>query len=48
MKIQNFQHKSEKFEKAKSWFARKLSSESHTEQVINVLEERSIWQRYGF
>ena len=37
-----------KFEKAKSWFARKLSSESHTEQVISVLEERSIWQRYGF
>ena len=37
-----------KFEKAKSWIARKLSSENHTEQVISVLEERSIWQRYGF
>ena len=37
-----------KFEKAKGWFARKLSSESYTEQAISVLEERSIWQRYGF
>ena len=37
-----------KFEKAKGWLARKLSSESNTEQVINILEERSIWQRYGF
>ena len=37
-----------KFEKTKGWIARKLSSENHTEQVISVLEERSIWQRYGF
>ena len=37
-----------KFEKAKGWLARKLSSESSTEQVINILEERSIWQKYGF
>ena len=37
-----------KFEKAKGWLARKLSSENYTEQVISVLEERSIWQRYGF
>tara|TARA_Y100000590_G_scaffold410438_1_gene503490 strand:- start:3950 stop:4759 length:810 start_codon:yes stop_codon:yes gene_type:complete len=38
-----------KFEKPKGWLAKKLSSsENHTEQVINVLEERSIWQRYGF
>ena len=37
-----------KFEKAKGWLARKLSSESYTEQIIDVLEERSIWQRYGF
>ena len=37
-----------KFEKTKGWLARKLSSENHTEQVISVLEERSIWQRYGF
>ncbi len=37
-----------KFEKAKGWLARKLSSENHTDQVISILEERSIWQRYGF
>ncbi len=37
-----------KFEKSKGWIARKLSSENYTEQVISVLEERSIWQRYGF
>ena len=37
-----------KFEKAKGWLARKLSSESYTEQIIDVLEERSIWQRNGF
>ena len=38
-----------KFEKSKGWLAKKLSSsESHADQVINVLEERSIWQRYGF
>ncbi len=37
-----------KFEKAKGWLARKLSSENNTEQLISVLEERSIWQRYGF
>ena len=37
-----------KFEKAKGWLARKLSSESSTKQIINVLKERSIWQRYGF
>ena len=37
-----------KFEKAKGWLARKLSSENHAEQAISILEERSIWQRYGF
>ncbi len=37
-----------KFEKSKGWLARKLSSENHTDKLINVLEERSIWQRYGF
>jgi signal peptide peptidase SppA len=37
-----------KFEKAKGWLARKLSSENNVEQVISILEERSIWQRYGF
>ena len=39
-----------KFEKSKGWLAKKLSStaESHTDQIISVLEERSIWQKYGF
>ena len=37
-----------KFEKQKGWLASKLSSESHTEKVISIMEERSIWQRYGF
>ncbi len=37
-----------KFEKQKGWLARKLSSESHTDKVISIMEERSIWQRYGF
>ncbi len=38
-----------KFEKPKGWLARKLSaSESNTEKVISILEERAIWQRYGF
>ena len=38
-----------KFEKTKGWLAKKLSSsEYQTEKLINILEERSIWQRYGF
>ena len=38
-----------KFEKPKGWLARKLSaSENNTEKVISILEERAIWQRYGF
>tara|TARA_Y100000590_G_scaffold338931_1_gene386292 strand:- start:465 stop:1271 length:807 start_codon:yes stop_codon:yes gene_type:complete len=37
-----------KFEKEKGWIAKKLSSENHSEKLISVLEERSIWQRYGF
>ena len=38
-----------KFEKSKGWLAKKLSSsENHADQVISILEERSIWQRYGF
>ncbi len=37
-----------KFEKTKGWLAKKLSSENHSEQIISILEERSIWQRYGF
>ena len=39
-----------KFEKPKSWLNKKLSGESEgqIENLINILEERSIWQRYGF
>ena len=38
-----------KFEKSKGWLAKKLSSsEDHTDKLISVLEERSIWQKYGF
>ena len=38
-----------KFEKSKGWLAKKLSSsENYSDQVIGVLEERSIRQRYGF
>jgi len=37
-----------KFEKSKSWFAKKFSSNNQMDQFINIVEERSIWQRYGF
>ena len=37
-----------KFEKSKSWLSKKISSSNQIEQLANVLEERSIWQRYGF
>ena len=39
-----------KFEKPKSWFSKKFSSssENHVDQLLQVLEERSIWQKYGF
>ena len=37
-----------KFEKSKSWFAKKLASSNQMDQLINILEERSIWQIYGF
>ncbi len=38
-----------KFEKTKGWLAKKLSSsEDQTDRIIGILEERSIWQRYGF
>ena len=38
-----------KFEKPKGWLAKKLSSsEDQADKLINILEERSIWQRYGF
>ncbi len=37
-----------KFEKSKSWLSRKLSSSNdQIDQFANILEERSIWQRYG-
>ena len=37
-----------KFEKSKSWLARKLSSETQLENIINLVEEKYIWQKYGF
>jgi signal peptide peptidase SppA len=38
-----------KFEKSKGWLSKKLSSSSNqVDQFANILEERSIWQRYGF
>ena len=41
--------KIKKFELTKGWLAKKLSSsEDHADKLISILEERSIWQRYGF
>ena len=38
-----------KFEKSKGWLSKKLeASNNHADQLVNVLEERSIWQRYGY
>ena len=39
-----------KFEKSKSWLNKKLSgaSENQIENLLNILEEKSIWQKYGF
>ena len=38
-----------KFEKSKGWLSKKLSSSSNQiDQLANILEERSVWQRYGF
>ena len=38
-----------KFEKPKGWFSKKFSSSiNQMDQLANILEERSIWQRYGF
>ena len=39
-----------KFEKQKGWLSKKISggSENQIEALIQLLEERSIWQRYGF
>ncbi len=37
-----------KFGKPRGWLAKKLSSsQDHTDKLISILEERSIWQRYG-
>ena len=37
-----------KFEKSKGWLAKRLSSENYIDSLSNVIEEKSIWQRYGF
>ena len=39
-----------KFEKPKSWLNKKLSgaSENQIDNLLNILEEKSIWHRYGF
>ena len=39
-----------KLEKPKSWLNKKLSgaSENQIENLLNILEEKSIWQKYGF
>ena len=37
-----------KFEKSKGWLSKKLSSSSdQVEQLANILDEKSVWQRYG-
>ena len=37
-----------KFEKSKSWLSKKLSSSNdHLDQLANILDEKSVWQRYG-
>ena len=37
-----------KFEKTKGWLSQKLaSSNNQVDQLANILDERSIWQRYG-
>ncbi len=37
-----------KFEKSKSWLSKKLSSSNeHVHQLANILEEKSVWQKYG-
>merc|ERR1711964_27853 len=39
-----------KFEKSKGWLSKRLSATNNgqIDQLVNILEERSIWQRYGF
>ena len=37
-----------KFEKSKGWLSKKLSSSNdQVDQFINLLDEKSVWQRYG-
>ena len=37
-----------KFEKSKGWLSKKLSSSNdQLDQLTNILDEKSIWQRYG-
>ena len=37
-----------KFEKPKGWLSKKLSSSNdHIDQLANILDEKSVWQRYG-
>ena len=38
-----------KFEKPKGWLNKKISgsSENQIETLVQLLEERSIWQKYG-
>ena len=37
-----------KFEKSKSWLSKKLSSSNdQIDQLVNILDEKSVWQRYG-
>ena len=37
-----------KFEKSKSWLSKKLSSSNdQINQFANILEEKSVWQKYG-
>ena len=39
-----------KFEKSKGWLSKKLSAANNgqIDQLVNILEEKSIWQKYGF
>tara|TARA_B100001250_G_scaffold288489_1_gene250248 strand:+ start:73 stop:885 length:813 start_codon:yes stop_codon:yes gene_type:complete len=39
-----------KFEKSKGWLSKKLSvsNKGQLDELANILEERSIWQKYGF
>ena len=37
-----------KYEKSKSWLSKKLSSSNdRVDQLANILDEKSVWQRYG-